>query len=124
MNDLVARVENYCYLLLLDILCCSWGVLLTKATTLICIYEIIKQVMVCVVFEYVIAKDLVICYSFFEKHSTNTDTHTRTSTHPYEHTHAHPTLMSTSERLRRLDFEIHKIGHQERLVVDGDVASH
>jgi hypothetical protein len=41
------------------------------------------------------------------------------STHRYEHTHAHPTPMSTSERLSRLDLEIHEVGHQERLTVDG-----
>jgi hypothetical protein len=46
------------------------------------------------------------------------------STHPYEHTHAHPTSMSTSERLSRLDLEIYEVGHQERLTVDGDVTSH
>jgi hypothetical protein len=32
--------------------------------------------------------------------------------------------MNTSERLNRLDFEIHEVGHQERLTVDRDVASH
>jgi hypothetical protein len=32
--------------------------------------------------------------------------------------------MSTSERLSWLDLEIHEISHQERIVVDGDVASH
>jgi hypothetical protein len=80
--------------------------------------------MVCVVFEYVIAKDLVICYSFFEKHGTNTDTHTHTSTYSYEHTHIQPTPMSTFKSLSRLDLEIHEVGHQERLAVDGDVASH
>jgi hypothetical protein len=46
------------------------------------------------------------------------------STHPYKHTHTHPIYMNTSERLNRLDFEIHKIGHQKRLIIDGDVASH
>jgi hypothetical protein len=61
---------------------------------------------------------------FFEKHSTNVDIHTHMSTHPYEHTHVHPTPMSTFKRLSRLDLEIHEVGHQERLVVDGDVASH
>jgi hypothetical protein len=61
---------------------------------------------------------------FFEKHSINIDTHIYTSTYPYEHTHTHPTSMSTSERLSRLDLEIHKVGHQERLAADGDVASH
>jgi hypothetical protein len=46
------------------------------------------------------------------------------SIHPYEHTHVHSTLMSTSERLSRFDIEIHEVGHQERLVIDGDAASH
>jgi hypothetical protein len=46
------------------------------------------------------------------------------STHSYEHTYAHPTFMSTSERLSRLDLEIYEVGHQERLAVDGDVVSH
>jgi hypothetical protein len=32
--------------------------------------------------------------------------------------------MNTSERLSRLNLEIHKAGHQECLVVDGDVTSH
>jgi hypothetical protein len=45
-------------------------------------------------------------------------------THPYTHTHAHPILMSTSERLSRLDLEIHEVGHQERLTINGDAASH
>jgi hypothetical protein len=31
--------------------------------------------------------------------------------------------MSTSERLSQLDLEIHEIGHQERIVVDVNVAS-
>jgi hypothetical protein len=46
------------------------------------------------------------------------------STHPYEHTHVHPTPMSTSERLRQLDLEIHKVSHQEHIAVDRDIASH
>jgi hypothetical protein len=45
-------------------------------------------------------------------------------THPYKHMHVHPTPMSTSERLRRLDLKIHEVGHKERLTVDGDVGSH
>jgi hypothetical protein len=61
---------------------------------------------------------------FLKKRSTNAYTHTRTGTHPYEHTHAHPTPMSTFERLSRLDLEIYEVGHQERLAIDGDVASH
>jgi hypothetical protein len=32
--------------------------------------------------------------------------------------------MSTPERLDRLDFEIHEVGHQERLTVDMDLTSH
>jgi hypothetical protein len=43
---------------------------------------------------------------------------------PYEHTHAHPTPMSASERLNRLDLEIHEVDYQERITVDGDAASH
>jgi hypothetical protein len=46
------------------------------------------------------------------------------STHPYKHMHAYPTPMSTSKRLSQLDLEIHEVGHQERLSIDGDVASH
>jgi hypothetical protein len=46
------------------------------------------------------------------------------STHLYEHTYVHPSSMSTSERLSRLDLEIYEVGHQERITVDGDIASH
>jgi hypothetical protein len=46
------------------------------------------------------------------------------STHLYKHTHAHPTLMSISERLGRLDLEIHEVNHQECIAVDRDVAFH
>jgi hypothetical protein len=46
------------------------------------------------------------------------------NTHTYEYKYAHPTSISTSERLSRLDLKIHEVGHQERLAVDGDVASH
>jgi hypothetical protein len=46
------------------------------------------------------------------------------STHLYEYMHTHSILMITSERLSRLDLEIHEVGHQKRLAVDGDVASH
>jgi hypothetical protein len=61
----------------------------------------------------------VCCFFFF-----NIDTHTRTITHPYEYMHGHSIHMSTSERLSRLDLEIHEVGHQERLAVDENVASH
>jgi hypothetical protein len=47
-----------------------------------------------------------------------------TSTHPYEHTHVHSISMITSKRLSRLDLEIYGVGHQDRLAIDGDVASH
>jgi hypothetical protein len=46
------------------------------------------------------------------------------STQPYEYTHAHPTSMNTSERLSQFNLEIYEVGHQERLNIDGDVASH
>jgi hypothetical protein len=39
-------------------------------------------------------------------------------------THVQLTPMNTFERLSRLDLEIHKVDHQERLAVDRDVASH
>jgi hypothetical protein len=79
--------------------------------------------------DYVTRPSLVFCRiarskHVFLKHSTNTDTHTCMSTHHYEYTHLQPIPMSTSERLSRLDFEIHEVGHQERLAVDGDVASY
>jgi hypothetical protein len=45
-------------------------------------------------------------------------------THLYEHTHVHTNPMSTSERLSWLDLEIHKVGHQECLIVDEDVTSY
>jgi hypothetical protein len=32
--------------------------------------------------------------------------------------------MLTSEKLSRLNLEIHEVDHQERLAVDGDVVSH
>jgi hypothetical protein len=57
----------------------------------------------------------------FKKTSTNVYPHTRMSTHPYEYAHAHPTLISISERLSRLDLEIHEVGHEERIAVDGDI---
>jgi hypothetical protein len=56
---------------------------------------------------------------FFRTHSTNADTHICMSTHPYEYMYAHPIFMSTSEILNRLDFEIHKVDHPERIAVDG-----
>jgi hypothetical protein len=38
--------------------------------------------------------------------------------------YTHPTPMSIYERLSRFDHEIYKVGHQERLIVDGDVIFH
>jgi hypothetical protein len=46
------------------------------------------------------------------------------SNHPYKHMYAHPTSMSNSERLNRLNLEIHEVSYQERLAVDRDAASH
>jgi hypothetical protein len=42
----------------------------------------------------------------------------------YKHTPVHTTRISISDRLNRLDIEIHEVGHQERLTVDEDIASH
>jgi hypothetical protein len=41
------------------------------------------------------------------------------SIHPYKYIHIYSTSMSISERLDRLDLKIHKVGHEERLTVDG-----
>jgi hypothetical protein len=46
------------------------------------------------------------------------------NTHSYEHTHAYPICMKTSEKLSWFDLEIYKVGHQDRLIIDRDVASH
>jgi hypothetical protein len=43
------------------------------------------------------------------------------STHSYEHTYTHPTPMSISEELNRLNLKIHEVGHQERLTVDSSL---
>jgi hypothetical protein len=42
----------------------------------------------------------------------------------YKHMYVYFIPMSTFERLSRLYFEIHEVGHQERLTIDGDVVSH
>jgi hypothetical protein len=48
--------------------------------------------------------------SFFKmSHSINVDIYIYMSNHPYEYTHAHPTSINTSERLERLDLEIHEV---------------
>jgi hypothetical protein len=44
--------------------------------------------------------------------------------HLYEYTYVHPISISISERLRRFDFEIHEIDHQERLGINGDITYH
>jgi hypothetical protein len=44
--------------------------------------------------------------------------------HFYKHTHIHFILMSNYKKLNRLDLNIYEVGHQERVTVDGDVASH
>jgi hypothetical protein len=58
--------------------------------------------------------------SFFR----NTDTYTRMNTHSYKYTYAHPTRMSTSKKLSRLDLEIHKVDHHKRLTIDRVITSH
>jgi hypothetical protein len=45
-------------------------------------------------------------------------------TNPYEYTYADPISMSISEKLSRLDFEIHEVGYKERLAVNENVISH
>jgi hypothetical protein len=40
------------------------------------------------------------------------------------YTYAHYSYMSIFERLSRIDLEIHEVDHQERLIIDEDVASH
>jgi hypothetical protein len=60
---------------------------------------------------------------FFYKHSINTFPHIFMNIYLYKYTHVHFIYMNTSERLSRLDLEIHEIGHQECLAV-GNVASH
>jgi hypothetical protein len=52
------------------------------------------------------------------------DPHTHMSTYSYKHMHTHSIFMSASERLSRLDLEIHEVGHQECIAVDRDVTSH
>jgi hypothetical protein len=43
------------------------------------------------------------------------------STYPYEYTYVQAIPMSTSERLSRLDLEIHEV---DRIAVDEDAVSH
>jgi hypothetical protein len=51
--------------------------------------------------------------SFFKKYNINIDTHS------YKYMCVYPIIISTYERLNRLDFKIHEVGHQECLTVDG-----
>jgi hypothetical protein len=46
------------------------------------------------------------------------------NTHSYKHMYIYLNFMSISKRLSRLDFKIHKVSHQERIIVDRDVTSH
>jgi hypothetical protein len=46
------------------------------------------------------------------------------SIHTYEYTHTYFIPMSTSKKFNRLDLEIYKVSHQERLTVDDDVVFH
>jgi hypothetical protein len=45
-------------------------------------------------------------------------------THIYEYTYVYPISISIFKRLSRFDVKIHKVDHQNRLAIDGDVASH
>jgi hypothetical protein len=62
---------------------------------------------------------------FCQKHDTDTDIYIYIyiSTHPYEYIYVQSITMNTSEKLSRLDLEIHKIGYQEQLAVNRDVKS-
>jgi hypothetical protein len=61
-------------------------------------------------------------YSFFRNTiQTQILIHVRSLTPMNICTHT-PIPISTFKRLGRFDLEIHKVGHQERLTVDGDVA--
>jgi hypothetical protein len=42
-------------------------------------------------------------------------------TYLYKYIHVHTTPMNIFERLNRFNFEIHEVGYQERLTVDGDI---
>jgi hypothetical protein len=46
------------------------------------------------------------------------------SIYSYEHTYAHLIFINTFKRLSRFNFEIHKVGHQKCLTIDGDTVSH
>jgi hypothetical protein len=46
------------------------------------------------------------------------------STHPYKHAYAHTITMIIFERLSWLNLDIHKVGHQKCLTVNGYVTSH
>jgi hypothetical protein len=45
------------------------------------------------------------------------------STHFYKYVDVYPISMNTSKRLGRLNFEIHEVGHQERLIVNTETSS-
>jgi hypothetical protein len=57
--------------------------------------------------------------SIFLKYSINTDIYICMTTQLYEYMYAYSTSKSTSERLNPLDLEIHEVGHQEHLAIDG-----
>jgi hypothetical protein len=57
----------------------------------------------------------------FKKYSINIDIYRCMSIYFYKYMYIYPISMNISERLSRFDFEIHEVGHQERLTVDRDV---
>jgi hypothetical protein len=60
-NNCLGETMVICYYL--TCLHCSWEDSAYKSHHTVFTYEIIKEVMVCVVIWYIIAKDLVICHS-------------------------------------------------------------
>jgi hypothetical protein len=62
--------------------------------------------------------------SFFKKYSTNVDIHTRTSTY-FMNARTHTQLLwAPLKDWAGLDLEIHEVGHQKHLAVDGDIVFH
>jgi hypothetical protein len=72
--------------------------------------------------------DVLACTYFdidaFKKYSINIDIYRCMSIYFYKYMYIYLTSMNISERLSRFDFEIHEVGHQERLTIDRDVTSH
>jgi hypothetical protein len=93
------------------------------------IFDVFLSVIACISTEswflslILISSALHHLFFFLEKHNINVDIYTRISAHLYKYIRIHLTSMSTSERLSRFNFEIHKVDYQKSLIVDGDVVS-